>query len=108
MAVLYVSDVQKFEAGIKQIFVVMQANKARCFDYSSRFRGIMDIPSSRMKDDEVEVFTSLIDLFCRLVETDNLYDVGRTYNFSTLQRHLTDQFVLSRFLGFIRRLVGAA
>lgn len=108
MAVLYVSDVQKFEAGIKQIFVVMQANKARCFDYSSRFRGIMDIPSSRMKDDEAEVFTSLIDLFCRLVETDNLYDVGRTYNFSTLQRHLTDQFVLSRFLGFIRRLVGAA
>ena len=108
MAVLYVSDVAKFEAGIKQIFVVMNANKAMCFDYSARFRGITDIPPTRMNEDEVETFTALIDLFCRLVSATDLYEIGRTYNFNTLQRHLTDQFVLSRFLGFVRRIVGAA
>ena len=108
MTVLYVSDVAKFEAGIKQIFLVINANKALCFDYSSRFRGITDIPASRMSEDEVETFTALIDLFCRLVSATDLYEVGRTYNFNTLQRHLTDQFVLSRFLGFVRRIVGAA
>ena len=75
MAVLYVSDVAKFEAGIKQIFVVMNANKAMCFDYSARFRGITDIPPTRMNEDEVETFTALIDLFCRLVSATDLYEI---------------------------------
>lgn len=108
MKVLNVQDLDKFELGIKAIFTVMYQNKASCFDFNMRYRGIVDIPASTLKDDEVEVLTALIDLFCRLVDTEDLYTVGRTYNFNTLQRHLTDQFVLSRFLGFVRRIVGAA
>ena len=104
--VLTVSEYDKFEAGIKALYAGFQENYALCFNYDARFRGIMNIPVSKLKEDQVEVLTSLIDLFCRLAAAKSLVDLRGTYNFKTLKDNIYDQFVLSRFLGFVKKVIG--
>lgn len=104
--VLTVSEYDKFEAGIKALYAGFQENYALCFNYDARFRGIMNIPVSKLKEDQVEVLTSLIDLFCRLASAKSLVDLRGTYNFKTLKDNIYDQFVLSRFLGFVKKVIG--
>lgn len=103
---LTVSEYDKFEAGIKALYAGFQENYALCFNYDARFRGIMNIPVSKLKEDQVEVLTSLIDLFCRLASAKSLVDLRGTYNFKTLKDNIYDQFVLSRFLGFVKKVIG--
>lgn len=104
--VLNVSEYDKFEAGIKALYAGFQENYALCFSYDARFRGIMNIPVSKLKEDQIEVLTSLIDLFCRLASAQSLSDLRGTYNFKTLTDNIYDQFVLSRFLSFVKKVIG--
>ena len=104
--VLQVPEYENFEAGINAIYKGFVENHALCFSHNARFRGIMNIPVSQLKEDQVEVLTAMIDLFCRLAEARSLTDLRGTYNFKTLTDNIYDQFVLSRFLGFIKKVIG--
>lgn len=104
--VLQVPEYENFEAGVQAIYKGFVENHALCFSHNARFRGIMNIPVSQLEEAQVEVLTALIDLFCRLAEARNLTDLRGTYNFKTLTDNIYDQFVLSRFLGFIKKVIG--